>query len=283
MPSQQASEARKQKVHAQNVRAAKATHDRITAKLRGIMVSKIEVYLLLSAFKKSRLYRYLDLPMSRRHAEKICAERRFTTWEDYLARLGRAGISFGYFAELERLEREFGTPLVKLCILGIPVETRRFMLRARRRAEIQRDVQEILDSGMDDAARVEKLINWMAVRQSQEEHCYDWPRRHTPGQRVARYHRHAAAWERKLSVLVDQMSQVPHELRTDRAYSMIVHAWREVFELHVDTGRRLAGHRTLPVFGDAHAEFLERVQEAWRSSEISAYIYRDRPSPGYAA
>ena len=49
--------------------------------------TKIEVYLLLARFKRARLYRHLSVPICSRHVGRICAERRFSTWEDYLASL----------------------------------------------------------------------------------------------------------------------------------------------------------------------------------------------------
>jgi len=80
-------------------------HAVIRDRISQVRQTKIEVYLLLARFKRARLYRHLSVPICPRHVGRICAERRFSTWEDYLASLGECGISFGYFAELERLAR----------------------------------------------------------------------------------------------------------------------------------------------------------------------------------
>ena len=66
---------------------ARRVHQGIRLKLAQLQRSKIEVYFLLRAFKRSRLYRLLDVPISVRHAARVCAPRRFPTWEDYLASL----------------------------------------------------------------------------------------------------------------------------------------------------------------------------------------------------
>ena len=72
----------------EGARLASEMHRRIVARIRAVWANKVEVYRLLVEFKRRKLYRLLDLPIARRHAANICAGRRFSTWEDYLAGLG---------------------------------------------------------------------------------------------------------------------------------------------------------------------------------------------------
>jgi hypothetical protein len=189
--------------------------------------------------------------------------------------LGRNGISFGYFAELERLEERFGTEFVRLCGEGIPVETRRILLRSHRRRRVEGEVRYILGSG-SDKRRVDALIHCAARVQSEEE-LYDAPRR-SPNQRVGGYWHHAMKWEDKLAELVEQMEQTPKEFRVGPAYWKLVHAWRVVFKRHVAAGRRLARLYLLPTLHPGHDQFLEMVENAWSSGQLSAYFHRDPPA-----
>jgi len=285
------------------IRLAHRGHEIIEERLRAIRQSKIEVYVLLREFKRAKLYRWLDVPIAPQRLRRICAEsrrrthheeregheatkhttsaacpeqrrracpepsrreRRSPTWEDYLASLGRWGISFGYFAELERLERRFGTAFVRLCAAGIPVEVRRFLLRARHRERIDSHVRRVVGSDDADAAKVEELLNMTAVWQSEAE--AELPRRQTPTRRASRYHRHVRHWERKLGELADQLRRVPQEVRTGPAYRRVATAWREVFAAHLEIGERLARACFTLDLGIAHWSFLHEVRVAWSQS-----------------
>ena len=234
----------------------------IRERIGAVRKTKIEVYLLLREFKRLKLYRRIDVEICRTHAGKICAERRFPTWEDYLAGLGACGISFGYFAELERLERRFGTEFVRLCGVGIRVEARRALLGAPQR--VVDEVQGILASGGSDEQKIASLESAAAISASEQDRlATGWQ---SPHQRVSRYRRHVARWQKKLSVLVDQIAQVPRELRAGPAYYQVVWAWREVFEQHVEIGERLARRCLSPHLGLNHVAFLGQVREGWARS-----------------
>ena len=77
----------------QSARLAQEMHHRILERIPAVRANKVEVYRLLAEFKRRRLYRLLDLPIARRHAANICAGRRFSTWEDYLAGLGGGAVA----------------------------------------------------------------------------------------------------------------------------------------------------------------------------------------------
>ena len=88
----------------EKVALARRLHRGIVGGIRRVWTTKVEVYLLLSEFKRLKLYRLLESGPG----DESCAGRRFCTWEGYLRGLGRSGISFGYYAELDRLERRYG-------------------------------------------------------------------------------------------------------------------------------------------------------------------------------
>jgi hypothetical protein len=237
-------------------------HERIAARIEALRKSKVEVYFLLREFKRRRLYRLLDLPAAPRHELRIGAGRRFSTWEDYLAALGDSGISFGYFAELERLEKRFGAGFVRLCGAGVPVYARRILLRAPERV-VER-VREIVGTN-DSAAGKVRAVCWEADRwQSEHDHAY--PTWQSPPQRASRYRRQALHWEGRLEALVEQIARVPVDFRRGPAYAAAAAAWREVFERHVAAGIRLARQCLTIELGLSHWRFLQAVEAAWERS-----------------
>ena len=247
----------------------------VRERLKQIRMGKIEVYLLLSHFKQHKLYRYLDLPVCPRHAAEICAERRFPTWQDYLASLGDCGISFGYFAELERLEERFGTEFVRLCGIGIPVEVRRYLLKTRWPERIDDTVKGVLAEGASDEAKIGTITSRVAIWRSEEEAIdTGWQ---TPHTRVSRYRRHARRWQEKLAVIVDQITRVPSDFRQGPAFYKIVWAWREVFASHVATGERLARLWLSPELSLGHMAFLRQVREDWEQNRFPSWA---RSEPG---
>ena len=249
----------------QNVKAvARRVHGRICRKLAELGRSKVEAYFLLRSFKRSRLYRLLEVPMCERHARRVCAPRRFPTWEDYLSSLGGWGISFGYFAELERLESRFGAAFVRLCAAGLPVDVRRFLLRARRRERVEAGVCDVLARPGRDSEKIEVIRNLAAVWESEEEsEPTGWG---SPRERASRYRRHARQWETKLGELAEQLCRVPLEVRAGQVYGELARAWREVFEQHLDIGERLARACVAEELGLAHWNFLHHVRQAWGGS-----------------
>jgi hypothetical protein len=248
----------------QRLELAARMHDGIRQQLAELRASKVQVYLLLQGFKRSKLYRLLDVPVAPRHRSKICAERRFPTWEDYLASLGREGISFGYFAELERLEARFGRAFVLLCIRGVPVQTRRTLLAAPER--VVGRVREIIASGQPDDEKICSIQRVADVWQSEHDHAY--PPASTPGGRASRYHRHARAWELKLAVLVDQAARVPVDFRRGPAYATLARAWIDVLERHLEIGERLAREALSPELGPPQMDVICEMQAAWNAGRI---------------
>jgi len=262
-------------------------HEVILTQLRRLRASKIEVYCLLREFKRSKLYRLVDVPVAPRHARTlqraglgaarrtrgatlrqaeaaVCAERRFPTWEDYLASLGRHGISFGYFAELERLEARFGDEFVRLCVVGVPVETRRGLLRAPERTA--ESVLEVLASRQSDDEKVRSIQSAADAWQSEHDHAY--PTQQTPHGRVSRYRRHAAAWERKLARLVDQAARVPCDFRRGPGYAKLARAWIDVFESHLVIGERLAREAFSPELGPPQMDVIREMRAVWERARV---------------
>lgn len=250
----------------QRLELAARMHEGIRQQLAELRASKVQVYLLLQGFKRSKLYRLLDVPLAARHRSNICAERRFPTWEDYLASLGREGISFGYFAELERLEARFGRGFVQLCIAGIPVQTRRTLLGAPERV-VER-VREVIAGREPDDEKVRAIQRAADIWQSEHDHAY--PAAATPAGRASRYHRHARAWERKLAVLVEQAAQVPVDFRRGRAYATLARAWVDVLERHLDIGERLAREAFSPELGPPQRDGIRKMQLEWGRSRVSS-------------
>ena len=244
----------------QRLELAARMHDGIRRQLAELRASKVQVYLLLQGFKRSKLYRLLDVPVAVRHRSKICAERRFPTWEDYLASLGRERISFGYFAELERLQARFGRAFVMLCIRGIAVQTRRTLLTAPERV-VER-VREIIAAQTSDDEKVRSIQRAADIWQSEHNHAY--PAAQTPGRRVSRYRRHARAWERKLAVLVDQAARVPVDFRRGPAYATLARAWIDVLEEHLEIGERLAREALSPELGPPQMDVIGEIRAAWK-------------------
>ena len=244
----------------EDVRIAREMHRRIVRGIRRVWTSKVEVYLLLSEFKRRKFYRLLDVPVAPRHGATICAERRFSTWEDYLASLGRGGISFGYFAELERLERRYGRELVRLCGAGLHVTTRRQLLHAwDRTAE---DVSEILAADLADAEKVRRIENAAGLWQSEHDRVY--PTTPTPHRRVSDYRRHVRHWETMLCEAVDLAARVPSDFRRGRVFWLLPVAWREVFEQHLGIGERLAAAELSPALSAHHGELLHEIRGVWQ-------------------
>ena len=187
------------------------------------------------------------------------ARRRFTTWEDYLAYLGDGGISFSYFAELERLHRRFGEGFVRLCAVGVPVRTRRLLLSAPRR--ITDEVYEAVNGDLPDAAKreaVDVLAKLWKAELDARRRGPAWLR-----QRVVEYRHHAAEWERKLAAIVDEMRGRAFVYPRTQLAGDLVGAWREVFEAHLAIGERLARMRLGRDLTGAHAAFLGTVRAAW--------------------
>ena len=304
---------------------ARQMDELIRSRVTKLRTSKVYVYFLLQQFKRSKLYRLLDLeeaPVSgcrleicaghrsdgadgdgaeicaerrsggadgdeaeicagrrsdgadegeaeicagRRSGEadggeaEICAERRFCTWQNYLDSLGECGISFGYFAELERLERRFGVAFVRLCAAGVPVETRRSLLRGPER--VAEKVREVMAMRMADAGKIASLRYVAEMWQSEYDHTY--PTSQTPPQRVSGYHRHVRRWEQKLERVVEQIEQVPGDFRRGAVYWKVVLAWREIFERHLECGVRLARQSLSPELSLGHCDFLRAVRAAW--------------------
>ena len=258
----------------QHLKRAHAMHDRIIRTIQGVWTSKVEVYVLLSEFKRAKLYRLLDVPTAARHAAKICAERRFATWEDYLASLGRCGISFGYFAELERLERRYGRELVRLCGAGLTVHTRRQLLRCWQRTVDA--VRRIIAAGLPDAEAIRQIDN--AADRWQSEHDAVYPTTPTPHRRVSNYRRHVVRWEDKLARAVDDAAQVPPDFCRGPVFSLLPQAWCDVFERHVEIGERLARAELSPLLSTHHADVLAAVRERWPLRERRAFGSEQNPT-----
>jgi len=241
-------------------------HDGIRQQLAQLRASKVQVYLLLQGFKRSKLYRLLDVPVAARHRTNICTERRFPTWEDYLASLGHDGISFGYFAELERLEVRFGRGFVLLCIAGVPVQTRRTLLGASGRV-VER-VREIIAWQGSDDEKVRAIQSAADVWQSEHDHAY--PAAPTPAGRASRYHRHARAWEQKLAALVEQAVRVPVDFRRGLAYAKLARAWIDVLERHLEIGERLAREAFSPELGPPQMDIIRDMRAAWARCRVGS-------------
>jgi len=241
------------------VRLAFEMHGRIREALARMRTTKVEVYLLLREFKRAKLFRCLDVPVAPSHARQICAGRRFPTWEDYLTDLGKCGISFSYFAELERLERRFGEAFVRLCAVGVPVRLRRILLRAGGRAV--EEVNDILRSRDTDAEKIEQIYRVAEAWESDWEMSY--PRWDTPRARALRYYRRTKRLQEMFSKLVDETAKLPDEYRRGRTYAWMVHAWKEFFAAHLDVGQRLARLELSPLLSGTHADLLGRMCEMW--------------------
>jgi len=243
----------------ESARLACEMHRRIVGRIRAVWANKVEVYRLLAEFKRRRLYRLLDLPIARRHAANICAGRRFSTWEDYLSGLGGGGISFGYFAELERLERRYGPEMIRLCAAGLHVVTRRQLLRCwERTAE---EVREVLASGLPDDERIRRIDNAAAMWQSEHDHAY--PTTPTPHRRVSDYRRHVGRWEERLSQAVDEAARVPCNFRRGRVFRLLPVAWIEVFEEHLAIGERLGDAALSRAMTATEAKLLREMRGMW--------------------
>ena len=241
---------------------ARAIHNKTCARLDELRRNKIDVYLALRTFKRSRLYRHIDVEMCAERRRRVCTPRTFPTWRDYLSSLGRCGISFGYFAELERLENRFGEGFVQLCAHGIPVEVRRTLLRAPER--VAEKVREVLrDTATDTAALIERIHQIADAWESED--TMSPPSWQTPAQRVSRYRRHVRQWQAKLSRLVDEMERVPRAFRHDAAFGNAARAWTETFEAHIEIGERLARLCLTPTLGLPQCEMLKAIRERWTS------------------
>jgi hypothetical protein len=241
------------------VRRAAEAHERIAAKLQSLRTTKVEVYLLLREFHHAGLFRYLDLPAAPAHARKICAGRRFTTWEDYLASLGEAGICFAYFAELDRLHKRFGEAFVRLCAGGIPVRTRRVLLKAPSR--IADEVRAVAEADLSDADKRAEIAELAAVWRAELAAREVLP---VAGRsRARRYRCYLLRWERRFSDLVGAVESASGTQRGTTFAAALVTAWREVFAMHLATGERLARLRLHRDLGQAHAGFLAAIRAAW--------------------
>ena len=238
---------------------AAAMHEKIVAALENLRATKVDVYFLLRAFHEAKLFRHLDLPAAPRHAAKICAGRRFTTWEDYLESLGDAGICFSYFAELDRLCGRFGEEFVRLCAGGVPVRTRRLLLKAPER--VAREIRSVASSNIADVEKLE-TIDCLAGLWRSEFDARDHDT--LSGRcRVGRYRRYVADWETKLSQVVDAVERRPSLHRGGTFARELVAAWREVFEAHLALGERLARMVLEPNLTAQHGDFLSLVRDAW--------------------
>jgi hypothetical protein len=250
--------------HEAQVRKATELHERIADKLAAIRRSKIDVYFLLREMHRSGLYRHIPVPVAPAHARKICAERRFTTWEDYLSNLASAGISFGYFAELERLSSRLGDAFVRLCADGIPVRTRRLFLRAPLR--IAREIRSVAESGASDdekRATIEEFAGYW-----REELDARKCNREDDLKTVGRYRRHMRDWERKLEDVAQSFASATTWTRGTRLAEALVSAWRDVFDAHLLTGQRLAELSMSARLARAHREFLWTVSQAWGTNRL---------------
>ena len=252
-------------VQAAQARAvAEAMHRRIVRNIQRVWTSKISVYLLLSDFKRRKLYRLLRAP-----GAGNCAPRRFSTWQDYLAALGGAGISFGYFAELERLERRYGREIVRLCAgsrcahgrssRGLHVTTRRQLLKAWKRTFDE--VRDVLRSDLDDAEKIVRIEQAAELWQSEHDQIY--PTTPTPHRRISVYRRCVARWEEKLAQAADDAARVPPDFRRGPVFTLLPLAWREVFERHLEIGERLAGAALSPELSARHAGLIREFRAAW--------------------
>lgn len=247
-------------VQAAQARAvAEAMHRRIVRNIQRVWTSKISVYLLLSDFKRRKLYRLLRAP-----GTGNCAPRRFSTWQDYLADLGGAGISFGYFAELERLERRYGREIVRLCAgsrsgRGLHVVTRRQLLKAWKRTFDE--VKDVLRSDLDDAEKIKRIEQ--AAELWQSEHNQIYPTTPTPHRRISVYRRCVARWEEKLAQAADDAARVPPDFRRGPVFTLLPLAWREVFERHLEIGERLAEAGLSPQLSARHARLIREFRAVW--------------------
>ena len=195
----------------------------------------------------------------------ICAERRrkFTTWEDYLDHLGDTGISFAYFAELQRLERRFGEGFVRICARGIPVRTRRLLLKAPNGVRSQ--IYAIALSNTSDDDKLESIDAVAQIWRIQ----YEAKRRGSSESkaRVCDYRRHAVGWAYKFRAILDDLDLggMSFTQRGTPFGQELVAAWREVFEVHLEIGARLAHMRMTRDLGPTHKAFLNTVRSAWGS------------------
>jgi hypothetical protein len=197
----------------------------------------------------------------------ICAEnrRKFTTWEDYLDCLGDSGISFAYFAELQRLERRFGVGFVRICARGIPVRTRRLLLKAPNGVRSQ--IYAIAISNTSDDDKLESIdalaqiwrIQYEAKRSGSSE----------SKARVCDYRRHATGWAYKFRAILDDLGGYDFMQRGTPFGQELVAAWREVFEVHLEIGSQLAEMRLTRDLGPTHRQFINTIQSAWGASSWS--------------
>jgi len=239
-------------------------HTRIVDNLRRIRSTKVDVYFLLREFKRAKLYRSLDLPLAPGHASKISSERRFASWEDYLNALGEQGISIAYFNELERLDDKYGPELIRLCAAGLPVRARRILVQASGRTV--REVKEILASGRSDPDRIELV--YRAAEAWQSDYEMGWPLWHSPQARASRYLRQTRKLQQMFSDLVDETAKLPEPYRRGRAYALMVGAWKESLERHLDIGGRLAALRLTAELASGHAERLRRMRATWARGRL---------------
>ena len=241
-------------------------HGRILAVLGRIRRSKVEVYLLLRELKRKKLYRFVERPAGDDVME-ICAGRRFVTWEDYLEGLGDAGISFGYFAELERLEEKFGEGMVFLCAAGLPVVERRMLLRMENMFDHER-VRAIVDADAPAKVRIEEVKRyvgrWMEEGMGKGVRFKSGWAMAGVAWRGMKHHQLVMA-----SIVVGGEHVDEVGWRAVKGCDEVAKGWEDCFERHLEIGERLGRLGVVPGLGMAQAEWLRRAREAWNGGEPS--------------